>query len=96
MVCECEQFKNKKQHNNRLLQFQRQKKQSLKQTEDSKQDSERRTFVGHGEQPVRLHLVQNLLPGLGLSHQVRVGTATGDEGLDLCDLRLLLLAQLDL
>ena len=34
------------------------------------------------------HLVQDLLPALGLSHKVGVGTAAGNEVLDVLDLLL--------
>ena len=53
--------------------------------------------LGDGlDETVGLHLVEDLLPGLGLADQVGVGTGRGDELLDVLDFLLLLLIGLHL
>lgn len=57
---------------------------------------EERFRVRHRQQPGFLHLVQLLLAGLGLAHQVGERSARSDELFRVLNLCLLLLVQLDL
>ena len=54
------------------------------------------TFVRHLQQAISLHLVQDLLPGFGLAHQVGVRTTGRNKLLDISDFNFLLSIQFDL